>query len=63
LSLVVAPTCRARPSAAGSRCGIDSDHDVLQDDYETYGYDAGFPQKLPTWGADPLQKDLFVEVD
>jgi len=42
---------------------VDSDHDGLQDDYETYGYEAGFPQKLPTWGADPLQQDLFVEVD
>lgn len=43
----------------------DSDQDGISDDYEVYGKDSTAlnPVKFPTWGADPLLKDLFVEVD
>jgi hypothetical protein len=36
----------------------------LLDYEETYGVDAlGNPQYLPKWGANPAQKDIFIEVD
>lgn len=47
----------------------DSDGDGLRDDYEVFGRDAvgtvppDFPQHLPRWGANPLRKDVFVEID
>jgi len=46
---------------------LDSDGDGLPDGWETNGYDAdgdgSVDVDLPALGADPLRKDLFVEVD
>lgn len=46
---------------------LDSDGDGLADVWETNGYDANgdgtVDVNLPALGADPLRKDLFVEVD
>lgn len=46
---------------------LDSDGDGLPDDWERNGYDADgdgtVDVDLPALGADPLRKDLFVEVD
>jgi hypothetical protein len=46
---------------------IDRDGDGLLDDWEENGYDADgdgtVDVDLPALGADPLRKDLFVEVD
>jgi hypothetical protein len=48
-------------------CDLDTDGDGLCDDWETQGipyYDAsGALQFYPLPGADPLRKDLFVELD
>ena len=42
----------------------DTDHDGLTDEAEVFGVDDMWsPQHLPRWGADPLHKDMFVEVD
>ncbi|MDI7267594.1 MAG: hypothetical protein QME96_06340, partial [Myxococcota bacterium] len=42
--------------------GIDTDGDGLRDDWELLGHrSAGLP--LPRWGANPLHKDAFIEVD
>ena len=42
----------------------DTDRDGLPDAAEVFGIDdASDPQHLPAWGADPLHKDVFVEVD
>ncbi|MCB9555868.1 MAG: hypothetical protein H6707_07155 [Deltaproteobacteria bacterium] len=50
--------CRA------ARTAQDSDGDGLSDAAELRGIDdPAFPQLLPRWGANPLHKDLFVEVD
>jgi hypothetical protein len=38
----------------------DSDGDGLDDAWELFGTSM---QSLPRWGADPLHKDLFIEVD
>jgi hypothetical protein len=62
---------------SGSPCGMpcytgvvnpqDSDGDGIRDDYEVLGrHSSGspdFPQHLPKWGANPLRKDVFVEID
>jgi hypothetical protein len=52
---------------AASNDELDSDGDGLLDSWETSGYDANgdgtIDVDLPTMGADPLHKDLFVEVD
>lgn len=46
---------------------LDADGDGLMDFWEQYGIDLdrdGAPElKLPEWGAHPLRKDLFVEID
>lgn len=46
---------------------LDSDDDGLLDDWEINGYDADndgtIDVDLPALGADPLRKDLFIEVD
>ena len=46
---------------------LDSDGDGLPDNWEKNGYDADgngtIDIDLPTLGADPMRKDLFVEVD
>lgn len=42
----------------------DTDHDGLVDGHEIFGIDdPNEPQHLARWGADPLHKDVFVEVD
>lgn len=42
----------------------DSDRDGIPDGAEIFGIDdAVAPQHLPAWGADPLHKDVFVELD
>jgi|GEM_PF-1986013 len=42
----------------------DSDHDGLSDRDEILGIDhAVSPQLLSRWGANPLHKDMFIEVD
>ncbi|MBI3771642.1 MAG: hypothetical protein HY272_02920 [Gammaproteobacteria bacterium] len=52
---------------AASMAALDSDGDGLLDDWETNGYDANndgtIDVDLPTLGANPMRKDLFVEVD
>jgi hypothetical protein len=47
---------------------LDSDGDGLMDTWERFGLDADCDPAtaalpLPTWGADPLHKDLFLELD
>ena len=46
---------------------MDSDGDGLNDGWEVLGIDVdpgqGTAMYLPAWGADPLQKDVFVQVD
>jgi len=45
----------------------DSDRDGLNDNLELFGYESvqspSHPVKLPRWGANPTQQDLFAEVD
>ena len=41
----------------------DTDRDGLPDGIEVFGVDGTNPQHLPAWGADPLHKDVFVELD
>jgi len=45
----------------------DTDEDGLKDGWEVKGYDADgdgiIDVNLPAWGANPLKKDIFVEVD
>jgi len=42
----------------------DSDEDGLTDGAELLGMEVnGVPVKLATWGADPVQKDIFYEFD
>ncbi len=41
----------------------DSDADGLPDANEVYGVESARPAHLPAWGADPLQRDVFVEAD
>ena len=41
----------------------DTDQDGLGDGAELLGVEVNSPVKLPTWGADPLQKDVFMEMD
>lgn len=55
--------------AAWAHCGAvnnleDTDRDGLPDAAEVFGIDHSInPQHLPAWGADPLHKDVFVEID
>lgn len=67
------------PSRSGSAPGVDcariadardTDGDALWDSWEVLGFDGrlyglegGQPLPLPTWGANPRHKDVFVEVD
>lgn len=52
---------------AASMAVLDSDGDGLPDDWESHGYDANndgtIDVDLPTLGANPMRKDLFIEVD
>lgn len=41
----------------------DTDRDGLSDHAEVFGVDGPRPQLLPKWGANPLHKDIFIEVD
>ncbi len=41
----------------------DTDHDGLVDGAEVFGLEASPALLLPRWGADPLHKDIFVEID
>lgn len=55
-------------TASGTFCsGVhdlqDTDRDGLPDGAEVFGIDGSSPQELPAWGADPLHKDVFVELD
>jgi hypothetical protein len=46
--------------------GKDTDRDGLTDKMEVFGVEDPtdmWPQMLPAWGARPLHKDLFVELD
>ena len=44
--------------------GTDTDQDGLSDGAEVLGAEnLGVAIKLPTWGADPRQRDLYVEFD
>jgi hypothetical protein len=51
----------------GAEDNPDSDGDGLPDEWETKGYDAGddgtIDVPLPQMGADPLHKDVFVQLD
>ncbi|MFW5875851.1 MAG: hypothetical protein ACOCXM_03880 [Myxococcota bacterium] len=66
------PGCASCNADGDSHCAVeegetyalfDSDNDGLRDDFEVFGVDARIPNYLPTWGADPLHKDAFVEID
>lgn len=52
---------------AVTTCAADTDGDGLFDDWETDGYDANgdgiVDLDLPAMGADPMHKDLFLQVD
>jgi hypothetical protein len=52
-------------NALGTRLGDpDTDDDGLLDGWEVLGYSAnGFVEPLPAYGADPVRKDIFVEID
>lgn len=49
------------------RVNIDSDEDGLWDDWETVGIDSNgdgvIDLNLPALGADPMHKDVFLEID
>jgi hypothetical protein len=55
----------AEEIALGTRIGDpDTDDDGLLDGWEVLGYRLnGFVEPLPAYGADPLRKDIFVEID
>jgi hypothetical protein len=52
---------------AATMAELDSDGDGLSDEWETKGYDADgdgtVDVDLPVLGANPLRKDMFIEVD
>lgn len=56
-----------RVAAVGSAAAADTDGDALLDVWETEGYDADgdgdIDVDLPAMGADPMHKDIFVEMD
>lgn len=41
----------------------DTDRDGLPDGIEIFGIDGAVPQHLAAWGAGPLHKDVFIELD
>ncbi|MBG0829716.1 hypothetical protein HS041_18290 [Planomonospora sp. ID67723] len=55
-------TVHSRPTS-----DTDGDGDALPDDWELHGFDAGSDARvdvpLPSLGADPRRKDVFVEID
>jgi len=62
-------TCGMSCTGDQIRTTQDSDGDGIRDDWEVLGREKDFsdpydfPQHLPQWGANPLRKDLFVEMD
>lgn len=57
-------TCDTPMARCAGNNPKDSDRDGIPDGYEVLGIDDGaFPQLLPAWGADPLHKDVFIQVD
>ncbi|MFT5352886.1 MAG: hypothetical protein ACI9KE_000083 [Polyangiales bacterium] len=54
----IAGVCRTQSCAAHLR---DTDHDGLRDDVEVYGY-GGITTQMARFGADPLHKDVFIEM-
>ena len=64
-------TCNAKtdpfPYCANVIDPRDTDHDGLSDAVEIFGKEntshPNSPLYLPAWGANPLHKDLFIEVD
>ncbi|MFK8003926.1 MAG: hypothetical protein AB8H86_30460, partial [Polyangiales bacterium] len=55
----VAGVCRTASCVAQLR---DTDHDGLRDDVEVYGY-GGLTTQMARFGAEPLHKDVFVEMN
>jgi len=57
----------ASGGCAGVIDGVDTDHDGLTDADELLGYEfvtsPHESQNLPAWGANPMHKDSFIEVD
>jgi len=60
-------TCVSQQQVALGECGgqhttnaRDTDGDGLEDGWEVLGTGV---QRFPAWGADPLHKDVFVEID
>lgn len=53
-------TCAATPCGTGNGNPRDTDGDGLPDPLELVGDSMNL---LPYWGADPLHKDVFVEID
>lgn len=51
------------PGCTNVHDAADTDRDGLPDGIEVFGVDGSNPQHLPAWGADPLHKDVFVELD
>jgi hypothetical protein len=70
-------TCDRRSQAGCAECSAggclfgqvfdlkDTDRDGIMDSYEVFGraMAGNPPQLLPKWGADPLHKDMFVQID
>ena len=52
----------AQPHCAGVFNPSDTDRDGLEDGVEVFGVEDG-NLAFPSWGANPLHKDLFVEAD
>ncbi|MGQ9591224.1 MAG: hypothetical protein ACUVYA_13140, partial [Planctomycetota bacterium] len=50
--------------AVSTSLGADADGDGLYDEWEVRGLvRQGFEEPLPAYGADPFEKDVFVEID
>ncbi len=59
-------TCEGGTSCPNAFTTRDSDHDGIEDAHELLGVAMADWSKnlhLPAWGADPLAKDMFIEVD
>lgn len=65
-SVLGTSTTPADGDGDGQLDGYDTDNDGLSDSMEVFGVDATPPAayvELPTLGADPLMRDVFVEAD
>ncbi len=60
-------TCDSIQTTLSNCSGVlqpsDTDLDGLSDTVEVYGLDTDPGQTFPLWGANPLHKDIFLEVD